>query len=124
MNGRDPVIAGQGRSVYRAAMHSILLRLLALLAIALMPVGMTGAAAAAGPAATAMTSTHCTGQEDQEQAPSGQMDAQCMACAGLPAAAAQQSAKRLLPGAPRSIALAFAGPGIVAEIATPPPKSH
>ena len=116
------VIACQAWGAYPAPMAAFLFKLLALLAVLLMPAGMANAAASAQQADAASQSSHCSGHEDQQEAPPGEMDAQCMACAGLPAAELPAAAASILPRAPRLIALAHETRGIILEIATPPPK--
>jgi hypothetical protein len=103
-------------------MAAFLFKLLALVAVLLMPAGMANAAASAQQAAAATKASHCSGHEEQEKAPLSGMDAQCMACAGLPATQVPAAGARLLPSAPRLIALTNAISGIILEIATPPPK--
>jgi hypothetical protein len=117
-----PVIASQGWAAYPAIMAAYLFKLLALIAVLLMPAGMANAAASAQQAAAASQSSHCSGHEEPAKAPLDEMDAQCMACAGLPAGQLAEAAQRIVPSAPRLIALTNEISGIILEIATPPPK--
>ena len=116
------LIAGTWPHLYLARMAAMLFRLITLIALVLMPVGMSGTALAAQPTVPAAAASHCGGEEHPEQAPLEQMDAQCMACAGLPASQADAAPERLLPAAPRLIALIPGFAGTEPEIATPPPK--
>ena len=101
-------------------MAAFLLKLLALLAVALMPIGM-GTAGAQPASHHASAASHCAGEEEQ-QAPVAPEESQCMACAGLPAAAAPAAAERLVPAMPRLLRLSHEFAGIEPEITTPPPK--
>jgi hypothetical protein len=120
VSGIIAIIAGSSPCAYLRRMIALALRLLVLVSVALMPAGMASAAAAAQPAAS--ESSHCSGHEEQDQAPAGDMDAQCMACAGLPAGQLAAAQEGFLPKAPRLIALTSKIHGIILEIATPPPK--
>jgi hypothetical protein len=120
MSDMIAIIAGSSPCAYSRRMIALALRLLVLVSVALMPAGMASAAAAAQPAES--QSSHCSGHEEQDEAPAGDMDAQCMACAGLPVGQVPATPEGYLPNAPRLIALTSNIHGIILEIATPPPK--
>ena len=114
-------IARRGTAAYRDAMRSPLARLLALVALLLMPLGMASAPANAAPAAQSVAAGHC---DDHAPAPDAPIKKpmHCTACAALPAADAPEPSARVLPSAPRWLALSAPINGVEPDIATPPPK--
>jgi hypothetical protein len=100
--------------------------MLTLLAVVLMPFGMISAPAMARSTQadhSLATMGHCDEQQEQHKVPvSEKMD--CTAtCIALPATDVSSPAPRLMPVAPRSIAIFAPFIGIEPEIVTPPPRS-
>ena len=119
--GLASVIVPQSCHAYLPPMASALFRLLALVALMLMPAGMAGAQAFAQPASAGVNADHCDEHGVPDSAP-GKAPAHCTGCAALPELEPPPAIGELPPESKRFIARVEPFPGIILEIATPPPK--